>query len=328
MRALIRTRPSKELKLDLTQPEPASEDHPNRYEGRNYIIQTKAVALCRGELDWPEPLEAPGGISIPGFDVAGVVLSCPGDTSRIAFQPGDEVYALTNPHLQGNARQVTIAEEHELALKPKNLTWPEAAAVPLSALTAFQGLFVHGNLHAPGRGDNKGQRVLVTAASGGVGIWAVQMARQAGAHVVGTCGTTNVDFVNDLGADVVLDYTKTEVLDWVKEDQSHREFDLVLDCIGGATLTKAWRCAKKNGKVISVAEPADPKRPREGVAEGVTSVWFIVDANQTQLREITNMIEKGLYKSQVDSVFPLDQWREAFLRLEGGHAKGKVVLEL
>ena len=154
------------------------------------------------------------------------------------------------------------------------------------------------------------------------------MAHQAGAHVVGTCGPTNVDFVKGLGADVVLDYSKTDLFKWVKGDASQREFDLVLDCIGGATLTNAWRCVKKNGLVVSVAEPADGKKPSDGVAEGVTSVWFIVDADQTLLRDITDMIEQDAYRSQVDSVFTLEQYQEAFERLEGGHAKGKVLLEL
>lgn len=323
MRALIRTRPSKELKLDLTQPEPTSDDHPD-----HYLIHTKAVALCRGELTWPEPLDAPGGISVPGFDVAGIVLACPKKSTHSGFKPGDEVYARLNPYIKGSARDITIAEEHELALKPRNLNWVEAAAVPLSALTAYQGLFVHGKLQAPGRGNNHGKRVLVTAASGGVGIWAIQMAHEAGAHVFGTCGPTNVDFVKSLGADVVLDYTKTDILNWVRGDPSRREFDLVLDCVVGASLTNAWKCTRKDGIVISVAEPAEPKKPSDGVAQGVASVWFIVDANQTQLQEITEMIEKGVYKGQVDSVFALEQWQEAFERLEGGHAKGKVVLQL
>lgn len=323
MRALIRTWPSKDLKLDTKHPEPTNTNYPD-----HYIIQTKAVALCRGELTWPEPLEAAGGISVPGFDVAGVILECPKNSSRHAFRVGDEVYARTNPYIMGSARDITIAEEHELALKPKNLSWAEAATVPLSALTAYQGLFVHGKMHAPGHGDNIGKRVLVTAASGGVGIWAVQMVRQAGAHIVGTCGPSNVEFVKGLGADVVLDYSRTDFVKWVAEDLSHREFDLVLDCIGGATLTSAWKCVKKDGLIVSVAEPADLKKPSDGVAEGVTSVWFIVDANQGQLQGITSMIEKEAYKSQVDSVYALEQYQEAFERLEGGHAKGKVVLQL
>lgn len=165
MRALIRTRSSKTLRLDLEQPEPSTDDYSN-----HYIIQTKAVALCRGELTWLEPLEVVGGISVPGFDVAGIILACPKNSSQTTFKPGDEVYARTNLSIMGSARDITIAEEHELALKPVNLSWAEAAAVPLSALTAYQGLFIHGKLHAPGHGGTRGKRVLVTAAPGGVGI--------------------------------------------------------------------------------------------------------------------------------------------------------------
>ncbi|KAH7401495.1 alcohol dehydrogenase [Pyrenochaeta sp. MPI-SDFR-AT-0127] len=323
MRALIRTGTDKAtLGLDVSHPEPTSADSPN-----SYIIKTKATALTRGELTWPEPLTP--AIPVPGFDFAGVVLAVPATLGAKAFQPGDEVYGLTYPFSEkGNARDITVADEREMSLKPKKLSWEEAAAIPLSALSAWQGLFTHGKLNGPRDGEKYGKRVLVTAASGGVGIWAVQLAHRAGTNVVGTCGPSNVDFVKKLGADIVLDYSKNDLLRWVNEDWESRAFDVVMDCVGGQTLTDAWQCAKKGGIVISVAEPPNPRKPVGGVAEGVEGVWFIVEAKRDQLEEITSLIEEGKCRGEVDRVYELEQWEEAFERLEGGHARGKVVLRV
>jgi NADPH:quinone reductase-like Zn-dependent oxidoreductase len=322
MRALIRAKPDHILFLDPSHPEPTVADSPDCY-----IIQTKAAALTRGELAWPEPLEP--DTPVPGYDFAGVVVAVPTTSGDKAFQPGTEVYGFTFPFSRkGNAREITVADEQGIRLKPKNLSWEEAASVPLSALAAWQGLFVHGRMSPPDTSSNAGKRVLVTAASGGVGIWAVQLAHQAGIEVVGTCGPSNVEFVSDLGADTAMDYTKTDLVDWVSEDREKRQFDVVLDCIGGQTLTKTWKLVKENGIVVSVAEPPDPKRPEAGVAEGVQGVWFIVEAHCDQLERVTKLIEQGKCKSRVDRVYKLEDWREAFKRLEGGHAQGKVILRM
>lgn len=323
MRALTRVGTNKEtLILDLSHPEPAQADWPN-----SYIIQTKATSLTRGELTWPEPLVP--AIPIPGYDVAGVVLAVPTVPGAKAFKPGDEVYGFTYPFSEkGNARDITVADEREICLKPKSLSWEEAAAVPLSALSAWQGLFTHGKLNSPGKGQNPGKRVLVTAASGGVGIWAVQLAHQAGTEVIGTCGPSNVDFVKKLGANTVLDYSNNDLLGWVNKDRESRAFDVVIDCIGGQTLTDAWRCAKEGAIVVGVAEPPNPKKPADGVAERVEGVWFIVEANRDQMEEVTRLVEQGKCKGEIDQVYELEQWKEAFERLESGHARGKVVLKM
>lgn len=325
MRALVRTSQAKDLTdliLNDNHPELTTTDHP-----REYIVRIKATALTRGELAWLEPLEPE--VPIPGYDFAGIVLAVPDSVDGTTFRPGDEVYGMTAPFSKpGNARETAHFSEKELCLKPTTLSWEEAATVPLSALTAWQGLFTHGGLKELGKGSNKGKRVLVTAASGGVGIWATQLAHQAGAQVVATCGTSNVDFVGELGADIVLDYSHAGILSWVNEDPESRAFDVVLDCIGGHTLVDAWKCAKQDGMVISVAEPAELKRPSEDMARGVNSVWFVVEANPDELLHITALIEQGEVQGKVDSIFPLESWREAFVRLESGHAKGKVVLVL
>jgi NADPH:quinone reductase-like Zn-dependent oxidoreductase len=151
--------------------------------------------------------------------------------------------------------------------------------------------------------------VLVTAGAGGVGIWAVQLARLAGVeYIVTTCGPTNIDFVKSLGAHEVRDYTSSSgYLSGCGES-----FDLVLDCVGGSTLETAWTCAKPGGRVISVAIPANLKRPNIGVATGVQTVWFIVAASSDQLEKITELIELGFCKTAVDSIFAWTSLRKRF----------------
>ncbi|ORY12015.1 hypothetical protein BCR34DRAFT_624535 [Clohesyomyces aquaticus] len=325
MQAVIRTGDPKSLTIAKI-PEPQASEFPN-----HYIIRTRATALTRGELAWPEPLQPE--IPIPGYDFAGVVISAPEGAHR--FNPGDEVYGLTSFSRQGNAREVTIATEEELCKKSKNRDWIEAASIPLSALSAYQALVEHGNLTLSTRSEVTGEsttmrrkRVLVTAASGGVGVWGVQLARQFDADVVATCGSSNIDFVKSLGADTVLDYSTTRAIDWVGQEKEERGFDIILDCIGGKSLEDAWRCARAGGKVVSVAEPPDPKKPEGGVTDGVTGTFFIVEPNKEQLGKITEMMENGGCRGVVDSVFGLEQWKSGFDRLESGHARGKVVLTL
>ncbi|KAI0123016.1 hypothetical protein BJ170DRAFT_122322 [Xylariales sp. AK1849] len=300
-------------------PVPNSEQH---------LLRIRAIALTRNELTWPEPLAATPS-PIPGYEISGTVLLAPPSSP---FQRGSEVIARTSFERPGNAREYGIALTGELGLKPKRLAWEEAATVPLSALTAWQGLFVHGGVVAPGehaaaKEENSGKRVLVTAAAGGVGIFAVQLAKLAGAYVVGTCGPENLEFVYSLGADEVLNYRETDLDSWAQEDDC-RKFDLVLDCVGGRTLEQVWKTTKKGGMVISVAEPAEGKIPKDGVAEDVRSKWFIVEADGEHLGRLTKLIEEGKCKVVFDSAFSLEDYEKAFEKVQGGHARGKVVLRI
>jgi NADPH:quinone reductase-like Zn-dependent oxidoreductase len=137
-----------------------------------------------------------------------------------------------------------------------------------------------------------------------------------------------VAFVKSLGADEVLDYSKTGIREWVNGDKERRGFDCILDCIGGATLADSWQCARTGGRVVSVAEPPDGKRPSEGIATGVEGKWFIVSGSRAQLSRITALIEEGKCKGAVDKVFGLENWGAAFDKVEKGHAKGKVVVRV
>ena len=139
---------------------------------------------------------------------------------------------------------------------------------------------------------------------------------------------TNVNFIKSLGAETVLNYKETNFLEWVNVDRASRGFDVVLDCIGGATLTDAWKCARDGGKVISVAEPPGPKKPLDGLAQDVQSAWFIVTPNGVQLAEVTELLERTKCRAVVDSIYELEDFEAAFDKLEKGHSKGKIVLRL
>jgi NADPH:quinone reductase-like Zn-dependent oxidoreductase len=289
-----------------------------------YTLRVHAIGITKGELQWPEPLTLP--FPIPGFDVSGTILKSPSPTSK--FKPGTRVYALTGFERPANAREITVVEESEIAVIPEGMRFEEAAAVPMSAETAWQGLFVQGGLRGEEDAkENREKRVLVVGASGAVGIWAVQLAKWAGAGcVMGICGTSNVDFVKSLGADEVIDHREVGLRAWIEKVAEENKFDLVIDGVGGETLREAWTAPKKDGLLLSIVQPVDGLKPETGVCEGVTGRFFIVNPNGDQLQRITEMIEKAKVKAIVDSVWKLDDYQKAWKRVESGRARGKVIL--
>lgn len=299
-------------------PKPDSSEH---------LIRVHTTAITNGELLWDkdfpglEPYSSHEQL-VPCFDVAGTVVSAP---SSSPFQAGDEIYALAGFTRTGCAREYTILLTDEMARKPRNLTWAEAATIPMSAQTAWQALFVHAGMEAKAGEGAKGRRVFVTAASGGVGTWAVQLAKWAGAEVVAMCGTNNVEWVRSLGASEVLDRTTMDVKKWATLDG--KKADVVIDCIGGKSLADAWWVVKDGGTLISVYQPPEQMKP--ATFQGtVKSLFFIVDPDGEQLKKITNLIEGGSGRAPLDAVYPLEQFQEAFKRAESGKTRGKVVLDL
>lgn len=291
-----------------------------------HLIEVKATALTNGELTWPEP--ATVSPAIPGYEVSGTVIHAP---AKSPFPVGSEVYARTGFERQGNARQYSVALTGELGHKPENLSWAEAATVPLSALTAWQALFVHASFAPPGTdlARNAAKRVLITAAAGGVGVWAIQLARVAGiGEIVGTCGPTNIEFVKSLGAHEVVDYTRHKDLSVWVNGRDEDKFDLVIDGVGGAGLEQAWMCVKDGGLLISIVMPPDGKKPSSGVGEDVKGLFFIVEADGGQLEKITGLIEKGECRAVVDSEYRLEDYQKAFEKVKAGRLRGKVVLTL
>lgn len=323
MRALLHNQKTRSMGIDSTPlPTPSS---------TQYLIKPHAVALTNGELSWPRPEELT--ISTPGVEFVARIVTSPSPSSK--FQPGDEVYGRVQYPQPGGAREYSVSDDNELALRPKNFSITEAATVPVSALTAWQALFEQFKLAKPSATDpvsSSKPRILITNASGGVGIWAVQLAKLIGATVIGTTGTANVDFVRGLGADEVLDYRKTNIRTWAEEDPS-RQVDFVLDCIGLSSLEQAWHAVKEGGQVLTIVPAADMvwkwvlDRP-DGVSESIEGRFFIMHPSGEQLGEITELAEQGKVKAVVDSVFKLEEFVRAFERLTSGGTRGKVVVRV
>lgn len=303
------------------------------------LVGVKATSPCAGELLWaanfPDVIPA-DKTPIPCPDLAGVVVASP---AHSAFKPGDEVYARVDASRPGAGAEYVLAKERELAIKPKSLDWVQTAATPLSALTAYQALFNQGTLDPAGlspssteaRSKNGSKRVLVTGASGGVGSWVVQLAAAAGAGaVVAVAGKGKEEAVRSLGATEVVDYTQTTIGAWAAEVPTEREVDLVIDCIGGGSLVASWDAVKGDGSaaIISIAGMPDMVKPDGNSKTLAKSVFFIVDPLGAQLVEIGKLIDAGTVKPVVDSVWEFGQFEKAFERLQGGHAKGKIIIKV
>ncbi len=244
---------------------------------------------------------------VPGADLAGVVEKV--GSGVTSFQPGQEVFGRSS---QGSYTEYGIAPANALALKPKSLSFDEAATIPVGATTAWQGLFDHGNLQPA-------QRVLILGGAGGVGLFAVQFARWKGAHVISTASTHNVDFVRSLGAEMVVDYTKAHV-----EDEVH-DIDLVFDTVGGATLATAWPTLKRGGTLVSIAGQPDAAKARE---LGVRTANFSAQVTSELLSTFARLIDAGQIKTFVGATFPLSEADKAQELSQSGHGRGRIVLHI
>ncbi|RDW65144.1 hypothetical protein BP5796_09836 [Coleophoma crateriformis] len=324
MRALIQPdRNSTHLKL-VTLPVPQA-----NLESDEHLIRVHTTALTNGELLWPknfasipeEPAKA--NERIPSYDVAGTVITAPANSP---FRPGDEVYARTSYFRRGCARDYTIGVTGELAKRPQRFSWPQSATVPMSAQTAWQALFIHAGLKPEAGTGAQGKRVFVTAASGGVGTWVVQLARWAGAEVVGTCGPANVDYVKSLGAFEAIDYRSTNIKEWASD--AGKKAEVVIDCIGDKSLADAWWVVKDGGVLISVYQPPEQMKPAATSGSGIRNLFFVMEADGDQLGKVTKLIDEGGFVTGLDKVFQLEHFQKALERLESGKTRGKVVLDL
>lgn len=308
------------------------------------LIRVRTAAPCLHELTWELSTaaafaDAPDDrLRVPCTECAGVVVEAPGAEGD-GFRPGDEVFFRIGVGSVGCLREYTVARTSELALKPKSLSWEQAAATPLSALTAWQGLFnhsegllskeaVHGDTAA--REQNSKTTVLITGAAGGVGSWAVQLAAAAGAgRIIAACGPSNIDAVKRLGATDTIDYTAQSIADWVAQDPANPKCDLVLDVVGGSTLASCWGAIKQGGVMLTISPRAgEAINPPAGAKSVAKSVWFLVEASGSDLQEIAKLLGTGRCTPVVDSVFPFLDYQAAFDRVEGGHSKGKVIIKV
>jgi len=202
--------------------------------------------------------------------------------------------------------------------------------MPMSAETAWQALFIQAGLEeidSADMGRNAEKRVLVTGASGGVGLWVVQLAKLAGCEVVGTCGPDNIESVKSYGAVEAVNYRTTSLKSWVEEDES-RMFDVAVDCVGKSSLEDAWWAVKDNGTLISICQPPENSKPKGLKKEGVRNMFFIITPNGEQLKKISGLWEEGKVRPVVDSVFKFEDFENGFKRVANGHAKGKVIISL
>ena len=294
-------------------PQPAMKDN-------QVLVRVKAVSINAGDVfamrgspwlirltaGFPKPKN-----SILGWDMAGVVEAA--GSSVTQFRSGDEVYAACSGAL---AEYVSVAED-KLALKPAKLTFEQAAAIPTGAITALKGLRDVGKLQP-------GQKVLINGASGGVGTFAVQIAKALGAEVTGVCSTRNVDMVRSLGADKVIDYTKEDFT------QNGRRYDLILDNVASHSFSDLMRVLTPQGLIV-------PNSGHSGMGyvfkafllspflRQLGSMYLAVPTGK-DLAQLKEWIETGKVKPVIDRTYPLREAPEAFRHLDKEHARGKVVI--
>ncbi|MER8564856.1 NADP-dependent oxidoreductase [Mesorhizobium sp. M0924] len=271
---------------------------------------------------------------ILGHDVAGRVVRVGSKVRR--FKPGDAVYARPRDGRIGTFAEFIAIDEADVALKPANLSMEEAASIPLVGLTAWQALIERAGLKT-------GQKIFIQAGSGGVGTFAIQLAKHLGAIVATTAGAASNDLVRDLGADVVVDYRKDDF------EKILSGYDVVLNSQDAKTLEKSLTVLKPGGKLISISGPPDPEFARKqrlnvvlrlllrllgrGIRtkakrRGVGFSFLFMSAQGEQLSKITSLIEDGAIRPVVDRVFPFEATNEALAYVETGRAKGKVVVKV
>lgn len=312
-------------------PEPEVREHDVLVQNHAAGVNALDAKIKDGEFKLVLPYRPP---FVLGNDVAGVVVRVGAGVRR--FQPGDEVYARPDKDRIGTFAELISVNQDDLALKPRRLTMEEAAAIPLVGLTAWQALVEIAALR-------KGQKVLVHAGAGGVGTFAIQLAKHLGATVATTTSAANIDLVTRLGADVVIDYRKDDF-----ETVLH-DYDVVLNSLDNETLTKSLRVLRPGGKLISISGPPDPAFAREigrpWILRPVTRVlshrirkaaerrqvsysFLFMRADGKQLSEITSLIDAAIITPVLDRIFPFESTNEALAYVRTGRAKGKVVVKV
>jgi NADPH:quinone reductase-like Zn-dependent oxidoreductase len=247
---------------------------------------------------------------IPGADIAGVVEKAGSKITK--FRVGDPVYAYISLKNSGGYAEYAVATEGEASPKPKSLTYVEAAAVPVVALTAWQALIDTAKL-------SSGQTVFIHGGSGGVGSFAIQIAKEHGAKVIATASTANQDLLKELGADVAIDYTKTKFEDVAKD------VDVVLDSIGKDTLARSYGVVKKGGFIVTLVARVDQA---ELDKHGIRGASLNVKPDSHELAEIGRLIDENQIKVVVSQTFQLADAAKAQEQVATGHTRGKIILKV
>ncbi|MGX5827976.1 NADP-dependent oxidoreductase [Mesorhizobium sp. 43Arga] len=332
MKAFVVDKYQKKGALRLAEmPEPELRDNDVLVEIHAAGVKLLDSKLRDGEFKPILPYRPP---FILGHDVAGIVVRAGSKVRK--FKLGDEVYARSRDGRIGTFAKSIAMDEADVALKPKNLSMEEAASIPLVGLTAWQVLVETAGL-------KRGQKVFIQAGSGGVGTFAIQLAKHLGATVATTASAANADLVKGLGADIVIDYKKDDF------EKILQGYDVVLNSQDAKTLEKSLHVLKPGGKLISISGPPDPefagkqklnmvlklvlrllsrgirsKARRAGVGYSFLFMW----AQGDQLGKITSLIESGFIRPVIDRTFPFEKTNEALAYVEAGRAKGKVVVKV
>lgn len=310
---------------------PEVEEHEVLIEIHAAGINVLDAKIRDGEFKLILPYKLP---LILGHDVAGIVVKLGSQVQR--FKIGDAVYARAADHRIGTFAEFISLNENDVSLKPKNFTMAEAASIPLVGLTVWQALIEKAKL-------KKGQKIFIQAGSGGVGSFAIQLAKYIGATVATTTGTDNIEWVSRLGADAVIDYKKDDF------ETMLSEFDVVLHSQDSETLKKSLQILKPGGQLISISGPPDPAFAdtigapwfvklimrllsfgvrRKATQLGVNFSFLFMRANGKQLTEITKLIDAGVIHPVIDRIFPFEQTNEAVTYVQQGRAKGKVIIKV
>lgn len=263
--------------------------------------------IVAGEAQEKFPIKFPLTI---GWDVSGVIEAM-GDKVR-NFNTGDEVYGRPFPTTNGAFAEYVVIKADQISLKPKSIDHINAAAVPLAGLTAWQGLFKHGEL-------KKGQKVLIHAASGGVGTFAVQFAKWKGAYVIGTASASNLSFIKQLGVDEAIDYENERF------EEQVQDADLVLDLVGDETQQRSIAVLKEKGRLITTVMPQFQQEAKE---KGIRLEGFTAQSNPNDLKKMAELIDEGKVYPVISSVLNLEDAAKAEQLNIDGHPRGKIVIKV
>ena len=281
------------------------------------LIQVKAISINPVDVKTRQGRGVAGRYKevdpkILGWDVSGVVK----ESRALQFEEGDEVFGMVNfPGVGEVYAEYVAAPADQLALKPAGVGHPEAAGACLAALTAWQAFADYGKLKS-------GQRILIHAAAGGVGHFAVQIAKYIGAYVIGTASAENREFVLGLGADEHIDYKSQDVSAVV------RGVDFVLDTIGGDNIDLSLKTMKKGGTIVSIPSGANDKVKEKAEAAGMKGLTMLVQSSGEDMEHIAQMLEGGDVKAVVSNLFPFEKMGEAHLQVESHKTRGKTVVTL
>lgn len=276
------------------------------------VVRVEATGITFAEFTWDLSWQTADGIDrtpvIPGHELVGRVSDIASDVVDVAV--GDEVWALVPFDRDGAAAEYVAIEASIVAPSPRTIDAAAAAALPLSALTAWQALVDHAHLEP-------GELVLVHGGAGGVGVYAVQLAVALGAAVTSTCSQDDIDFVRGLGAHEVIDRNTDP------DDVHLNGFDVVIDTVGGDVLDRSYRALRLGGRLITLTEPPPPGRASQ---YGVEASFFIVEPNRDQLTHLADLVDSGSLRSVVAQAFPISQGRAAYESVDRPRGPGKTVL--